>query len=56
MARLSVATRSSKDLKLKKNLDCSSSGDDALKIAKSNVTVDLNGKKIIGCPQLRLDL
>ena len=39
-----------KDLKLKKNLDCSSSGDDALEIAKSNVTVDLNGKKITAAP------
>lgn len=38
------------DLKLKKNLDCSSSGDDALEIAKSNVTVDLNGKRITAAP------
>lgn len=37
-----------KDVKLKQNLDCSSSSSDGLEIDADDVTVDLNGYKLIG--------
>lgn len=38
----------SNDVKLKQNLNCSMSGGDGLDIAENGVTIDLNGKKLIG--------
>jgi parallel beta-helix repeat protein len=37
-----------KDLKLKADLDCSTSGSNGLEIGRPNITIDLNGHSIIG--------
>jgi Right handed beta helix region len=47
-AALSCDATIKKDIKLKKNLNCSASATDGLNIGKDGVTIDLNGHQLIG--------
>ena len=47
-AALSCDATIKKDIKLKKNLNCSGSASDGLNIGKNGVTIDLNGHQLIG--------